>query len=149
MAVLRTRIGCGDDFGEVLRRTHATAMEAFVHQRLPYQLLRGDTIAAPGRRPDDVMFQLVPQLPSQLRIAGAEAEIVVVDQLGSRFECEFQLYPQNGELQAVLCYNRARLDDGLAARLVKDYAATARAIVGRHDAQPVAASVKGDHWPTA
>lgn len=125
MVVLRTRIGCRDDFGEVLRRTHATAMDAFAHQRLPYQLLRGDTIAEPGRRPDDVMFQLVPPLPAPLRIAGAEAEIIVADQLGSRFECEFQLYPQHGGMAAMLCYNRARLDDGLAARLVSDYVATA------------------------
>lgn len=131
MAVLRTRVGGPDDFGEVLRRTHATAMDAFVHQRMPYQLLRGDTLAEPGRRPDDVMFQLVPQLPGLLRIAGTEAEIVVVDQLGSRFECEFQLYPQNGGLRAVLCYNRARLDDDLATRLVGDYVATARAVVRR------------------
>jgi hypothetical protein len=128
MAVLRTRIGGEDEFGEVLRRAHSTAMDAFVHQGLPYQLLRGDTIAEPGRRPDDVMFHLVPQLSGPLRIAAANAEIVVVDQLGSRFECEFQLYPQNGGLQAVLCYNRARLDDAVATRLVSDYVATARAV---------------------
>ena len=144
MAVLRTRIDCQDDFGEVLRRTHSTAMDAFVHQRLPYQLLRGDTIAEPDRRPDDVMFHLVPQLSAPLRIAGAEAEIVVVDQLGSRFECEFQLYPQNGRLRAVLCYNRARLDDDLATRLVSDYVATARAVVRRDDAQTLAISAKRD-----
>ena len=126
MVVLRTRIGGQDDFGEVLRRVHSTAMDAFVHQRLPYQLLRGDTLAEPGRRPDDVMFQLVPQLPAPLRVAGTEAEIVVTDQLGSRFECEFQLYPQHGGLQAVLCYDRARLDDDFAARLVGDYLAMAR-----------------------
>ena len=143
MAVLRTRIGGQDDFGEVLRRTHSTAMDAFVHQRLPYQLLRGDTLVEPGRRPDDVMFQLVPQLPALLRIAGAEAEIVVVDQLGSRFECEFQLYPQNGGLRVVLCYNRARLDDDLARRLVSDYMATAKAVAHRDDARPIAAPVAG------
>ncbi len=144
MAVLRTRIGCQDDFGEVLRRTHSTAMDAFVHQRLPYQLLRGDTIAEPDRRPDDVMFHLVPQLPAPLHIADAEAEIVVVDQLGSRFECEFQLYPQNGGLRAVLCYNRARLDDDLATRLVSDYVATARAVARRDGAQPLATPAKRD-----
>lgn len=128
MAVLRTRIGGQDDFIEVVRRTHTTAMDAFVHQRLPYQLLRGYTIAEPGRRPDDVLFHLVPQLAAPLRMAGATAEIVVVDQLGSRFECEFQLYPRSVGLQAVLCYNRARLDDDLAKQLVSDYVATARAV---------------------
>lgn len=126
MAVLRTRLDGHDDFREVLRRAHTTAMDAFVHQRLPYQLLRGDTLLQPDRRPDDVMFQLVPQLPSPLRVAGAEAEIVVVDQLGSRFECEFQLYPHRDGLRVVLCYNRARLEDELAARLVSDYVARAR-----------------------
>ncbi|MFI6599347.1 condensation domain-containing protein [Nonomuraea sp. NPDC050536] len=131
MAVLRTRIGGQDDFGEVLRRTHATAMGAFVHQRLPYQLLRGDTFAEPGRRPDDVMFQMVPELPGNLRVAGAEAEIVVIDQLASRFECEFQIYPQNGRHRVVLCYNRARLDDDVAKRLVGDYIATAKTVTSR------------------
>lgn len=128
MAVVRTRIGGTDGFGEVLRRTHDTAMDAFVHQRLPYQLLRGDTLTEPDRRPDDVMFQLVPRLPGPLRVAGTEAEIVVVDQLGSRFECEFQLYPQHGGLRAVLCYNRSRLDDDLARRFVGDYVTTARSV---------------------
>jgi hypothetical protein len=128
MAVLRTRIDAPDDFGELLRRTHSTAMDAFVHQRMPYQLLHGGTLSEPGRRADDTMFQLVPQLPGLLRIAGTDAEIVVVDQLGSRFECEFQLYPQNGGMRAVLCYNRARLDDEVAARLVADYVATAKAV---------------------
>lgn len=136
MAVLRTRIGSGDDFGEVLRRTHGTAMDAFVHQRLPYQLLPGGTISGPGRRADDVMFHLVPQLPAPLRVAGTAAEIVVVDQLGSRFECEFQLYPHHGGLQAVLCYNCSRLGHDLAKRLVSRYVATARAVAGRG-------------WPTA
>jgi Condensation domain len=128
MAVLRTRVDHQDDFGDVLRRTHSTAMDAFVHQRLPYQLLRGDTFNEPGRRPDDVMFHVVPQLSGPLRIAGAEAEIVVVDQLGSRFECEFQLYPRAGGFRAVLCYNRARLDDDVAKRMVSEYAATAKAV---------------------
>lgn len=128
MAVLRTPIGDPADVGEVLRRTHRTAMDAFVHQRLPYQLLPGGTVTEPGRRADDVMFQLVPQLPPPMRIAGARAEIEVVDQLGSRFECEFQLYPQNGGFRVVLCYNRARLADEVAARLVRDYVATAGAV---------------------
>jgi hypothetical protein len=83
------------------------------------------------------MFQLVPELSAPLPMAGATAEIVVVDQLGSRFECEFQLYPRSVGLQAVLCYNRARLDDDVAKRLVSDYVATARAAAGRGD------------WPTA
>lgn len=129
MTVLRTRVG--DDFAEVLRRTHVTAVDAFVHQRLPYQLLRGDTFAEPGRRPDDVMFQVVPELQGNLRVAGAQAEIVVIDQLASRFECEFQLYPQYGGQRIVLCYNRARLDDDLAARLVGDYLAMAKAVTSR------------------
>jgi hypothetical protein len=128
MAVLRTRIDTPDDFGEVLRCTHATVMDAFVHQRMPYQLLSGGTLNEPGRRADDVMFQLVPPLPGRMRIAGTDADIVVVDQLGSRFECEFQLYPQDGGMRAVLCYNRARLDDEVAARLVSDYVATAEAV---------------------
>lgn len=128
MAVLRTRFGSADDFAEMLRRTHTTAMDAFVHQRLPYQLLRGDMFAESGRRPDDVMFQLVPEMSGPVRIAGAEGEIVVVDQLASRFECELQLYPRGDDLRVVLCYNRARLDDDLAARLVGDYVTKARTL---------------------
>jgi hypothetical protein len=131
MAVMRTRTGGADDVKDVLRRTHVTAMDGFVHQRLPYQLLRGDTLSAPDRRADDAMFQLVPPLPSSLRVAGADAEIIVSDQLGSRFECEFQLYPQHGGLCAVLCYNRARLDDDVARRLVKGYERIAREVARR------------------
>jgi hypothetical protein len=149
MAVLRTRLDGVADFGEVLRRAHSTAMDAFVHQRLPYQLLRGDTITEPGRRPDDVMFQLVPQMSGPLRIAGATAEIVLVDQLGSRFECEFQLYPRDGGLRAVLCYNRARLADDLATRLVSDYVTTAATVAREHDTQLPTVPTGPAAWPTA
>lgn len=135
MAVMWTRAGDVDGVEDVLRRTHVTVMDGFVHQRLPYQLLRGDTLATPDRRADDVMFQLVPPLPSPLRIAGADAEIVVTDQLGSRFECEFQLYPQHGGLRVVLCYNRARLDDDVARRLVEGYERTARDVARRAERQ--------------
>jgi len=123
----RTWSCCGH--GSAARTTSARYSVAFTRRRWtrfdisdwPYQLLRGRHARRVRPQPDDVMFQLVPQLPAPLRIAGTEAEIVVTDQLGSRFECEFQLYPQARRAAAVLCYDRARLDDDFAARLVSDY----------------------------
>jgi hypothetical protein len=132
MVVLRTRL-CGAGTGpELIRRAHETVMNAFVHQRLPYQLLPADTIADRDRRPDDVMFQIVPEQRGPHAVAGATAEVVVLDELGTRFECEFQLYPRDGGMRAVLLYNRARLDPGWAAALVRDYvdAATRFATAG-------------------
>lgn len=128
MAVLRTRLAGADGFPEVLRRTHDTAMGAFAHQRLPYQLLPADTLAEQGRRPDDVMFQLVPKSDRRQPIAGTMAEVVLVDQLGSRFECEFQLYPRGEALHVLLSFNCARLDPEWAAKLVAEYVSSAAEI---------------------
>lgn len=135
MVVLRTRLPGAAATGEhpdpaafagAIRAVHATVMDAFVHQAVPYQLLPANTMAAGQRRPDDVMFQMVPQPAAAPTIAGADAEIVVVDALGTRFECELQLYPLGGGLQAVLFYNRARLDDGWAGALLDGYVGLAR-----------------------
>jgi Condensation domain len=133
MLVLRTRLHGAATFGDVLNRTRDTVAGAFVHQRLPYQLLSVDRTAERGRRPDDVMFQMVPQPSERHSVAGAAAEVYVVDDLGTRFECEFQLYPRDGGLRAVLFFNAARLDPRWAARLMSDYVALAAEVAQRPD----------------
>jgi hypothetical protein len=126
MVVLRTRLPAGGGLAGALRAVHETVMDAYVHQALPYQLLPADTMDVGARRPDDVMFQLVPQPVGDHTVAGAAVEVMVVDALGSRFECELQLYPGPAGMRAVLFYNRARLDDGWAAGLLADYVGLAR-----------------------
>jgi hypothetical protein len=133
MVVLRTRLDRAKTFQDVLRRTHETLMGAFVHQHLPYHLLPANTIVESDRRADDVMFQMVPQRSEQHEVAGAAAEAIIVDELGTRFECEFQLYPREGALRAVLFFNSARLSATWAAEVVTNYVSLAAQIAASED----------------
>ncbi|MEY9928671.1 hypothetical protein ABH926_003310 [Catenulispora sp. GP43] len=132
MLVLRTRLGRESGFDDLVRRAHDTVMAAYVHQGLPYQLLPAAAFQEADRRADDVMFQMIPQQDVPRTVAGAAAEAVVVDNLGTRFEAEFQLYQRFGAIRAVFFFNAARLERRWAADLLADYVAlAARAAAGR------------------
>lgn len=132
MLVLRTRLKAVSGFDDLVRRAHDTVMAAYVHQGLPYQLLPAAAFQEADRRADDVMFQMIPQQDVPRTVAGAAAEAVVVDNLGTRFEAEFQLYQRFGAIRAVFFFNAARLERRWAADLLADYVAlAARAAAGR------------------
>jgi hypothetical protein len=120
---LRTRVG--GDFPAMVRNVHATVMDAFVRQSVPYHTL---TLARPsgaGHRADDVVFQMIAEPMERTTLAGAEAEIVIPDAIGSRFELELSLVLREGRLTGVLFYNAARLAPDWARELVAGFAALA------------------------
>ncbi len=123
MVVLRADLRRSRRFHDVVRAAHLTVMDALVHQGIPYQLLPADTIGQRHRRPDDVVFQMVPHAPGRHIIAGAEAEAILVEALGTRFECELQICPTAAGLRAVLFFNRSRLGDARATDLLAEFVA--------------------------
>lgn len=131
MILLRADLSAATSFADVVRAAHATLMDAYVHQSLPYQLLPADSLTQGDRRPDDVVFQMVPRSTGGHQVAGAAAEAIVVDHLGTRFECELQLYPTENGLRVVVFYNRARLDNRLAQQLLDGFVALVTAASSR------------------
>ncbi|WP_331739075.1 condensation domain-containing protein (plasmid) [Streptomyces sp. NBC_00727] len=119
MVLLRTRLADGD-FAAQLRATHGTVMEAFVHQALPFQMLPispGDT----ERRLDDVVFQMMADPVYSTRAGGLDIEVLVPDDVATRFELELVAVPDRDTVRVLLFYNPDRFTPEFAESLLAAY----------------------------
>lgn len=119
MVLLRTRL-TGADFTEHLKATHGTVMEAFVHQALPFQMLP----ISPGdrsRRLDDVVFQMMADPVYSTRAGGLDIEVLVPDDVATRFELELVAVPDRDTVRVLLFYNPDRFDPEFAESLLAAY----------------------------
>lgn len=135
LVMLRTQVDPGLAFDGLLRRTASTVNEAAAHQDYPYFLLPS---RAPGSRVDgldDVVFQMVPDLPAPFDLGDLEVE-VVPPELDSRFGLEFVVVPHRDGFDARLQYAEDRVAGPLAHRLAAEYAALAHRILGVPGAGP-------------
>jgi hypothetical protein len=134
MVILRTRFPETATFIDLVREAHTTIIGAFMHQALPYQLLPLDTMPAGSVRADNLVFQIMAEPVYTTRMANIEAEVLVPDGVGSRFDLELALVPQDGGFRAVLFYSRAHFDPAFASAFISGYASLAAA----HAATPAA-----------
>jgi hypothetical protein len=124
LVILRTRFERGATFAGLLRRAHATVGEALVHQHFPYYLLSQEELRAGDRRADEVVFQMLPEIPAPVAIGPVEVE-VLLPAVASRFDLELAVVPRGGGLDVLLQYSRRRVDDSWAAGFVAGYASFA------------------------
>ncbi len=108
--LLRTRLGRAVRFVDVLSSVHRTVMDALLHQAVPYCMLPLNDLRDSPRRPDDVVFQMMPEAASQSRMAGLDLDLIIPESLGSRFELELVLVPQRDGFRVILFYNAERID---------------------------------------
>lgn len=138
MVVLRARLPRNATFEDVVDVAAGTARDAFVHQRLPYQLLPIESGNAGGRRVEDVVFQMLGEPIDVSTDAGAVRLSGLVPRGVPRFDLELALIPHRDGLQITLFYAADRLDSAWAETFVDDYANLA-AHAGTHPREPVAA----------
>jgi hypothetical protein len=120
MVLLRTRLRPGAGFAGHLRATHATVMDAFVHQAMPMQMLPltlGDT----SRRPDDVVFQMMPDPIYSTRAGGLDIEVLVPDDVATRFELELVAVPTGDTIRVLLFFNPDRFSPEFVRELLAAY----------------------------
>lgn len=129
LVILRTRFEAGAPFPALLRRAHATVGEALVHQHFPYYLLGQEELRSGDRRADEVVFQMLPEIPPPVAIGDLEVE-VLLPEVASRFDLELAVVPRAGGLDVLLQYARRRVDDAWAAGFVAAYAAFAADVAG-------------------
>jgi hypothetical protein len=122
LVMLRTRIDADLAFADLLRRTASTVTEAVAHQDFPYFLLPSDAPGARADRLDDVVFQMVPELPEPFSVGDLQVE-VVPPELDSRFGLELVVVPHPNGFDVRLQYAEDRVDGDLAGRLAGEYAA--------------------------
>jgi hypothetical protein len=87
------RCPAGASRSDLLAGTHASVIGAFAYQDLPYQMLPTDLVRATGGRPDDVMFNVMAGVEHRIAAGGVEFELLVPDDIGSRFPFELALTP--------------------------------------------------------
>jgi hypothetical protein len=138
MVLLRARFREGSSFADVISETHRTVIGALAHQELPYHMLRVDTALMNARRPDDVVFQVMPDPGHRATSAGIDFELMVPHEIGRRFRFELVLAPKGGGFAVLLFYGRDRFDCAWVERLVSDYSALARALAVAPDS-PISA----------
>ncbi|MFR9795268.1 condensation domain-containing protein [Streptomyces sp. MS06] len=141
MVLLRTRLG-GGDFAAHLRAAHGTVMEAFVHQALPFQMLPINP-GGTDRRLDDVVFQMMADPVYATRAGGLDLEVLVPDDVATRFELELVAVPDRDTVRVLLFYNPDRFDPEFAESLLAAYVdicTSAARSAAPHTDQPGAAS---------
>ena len=124
MVLLRTRL-TGGDFDADLRATHHTVMEAFVHQALPFQMLPVN-LGEAGRRPDDIVFQMMADPVYSTFAGGLDIEVLVPDGVATRFELELVAVPDNDRIRMLLFFNPNRFQSDFAEGLLDNYFAICR-----------------------
>ncbi|MYT29257.1 MULTISPECIES: condensation domain-containing protein [unclassified Streptomyces] len=135
MVLLRSRQPARGSFADLVRITHTTVRGAFGHAEVPSQLLSlPELTREPGRRPDDMVFQLVAEAPRLLPARGLSFDLLVPEGLGTRFACDLTLVPVRGGYDALLYHDRAHLADAPAAVLAGSYAELAARAAARPDA---------------
>ena len=133
MVILRTRLAEGDTFDTVVRKTHATVMDAFVYQAMPYQLLPADTVEVSTGRADDVVFQMMAEPMRPLTVGNTCLEVMIPEGIGSRFEFDLALVMRHDGLRAVLFYNQSRLDRAWASEFLSGYVSLASEVSSAMD----------------
>lgn len=129
LVILRARFERGATFAGLLRRAHATVAEAQLHQHLPYYLLSQEELRVDDRRADEVVFQLLPEIPAPVAVGPVQVE-VLLPEVASRFDLELAVVPRAGGLDVLLQYSRRRVDDAWAAGFVAAYASLAADVAG-------------------
>ena len=126
MLLLRTDTGAAGSFLDILRRSRVTVVEALMHQAVPCQMVPAQRRAVPGRRPEDVTFQMLPLPATGHRAAALEATSVPGPSgFAGRFDLEFVLAPAESGLDGQILYALDRFDPGWVRAVASEYVALA------------------------
>ncbi|HVR09570.1 MAG TPA: amino acid adenylation domain-containing protein, partial [Thermoanaerobaculia bacterium] len=122
--VLRVDLAGSPSFGEVLRRVRETALDAFLHQGLPFERLVEDL--APERDLSrsplfQVLFSLQDAALSDLRLPGLELRQLPVDTGTAKFDLTLNLGASGGGFAGRLEYDAELFDAATAERLLAHY----------------------------
>ncbi|MFI6042472.1 condensation domain-containing protein [Nocardia sp. NPDC051321] len=128
MAMLRARIRAEQTFLDLLAATHTTVTGAIANQDCPFQLLPPGLVDTGGMRPDDVVFQFVTDPRPIATVGELRLELVVPEDIGSRFGFELTLVPVGDTLRAVLFYRRDWFTDDWAHRFLTAFDAVVHAV---------------------
>jgi amino acid adenylation domain-containing protein len=130
--VLRSDLSGDPPFTELLARVHATALEAYEHQDLPFERLVDELqpVRDPSRNP---LFQVVfamQNAPSRpLELPGLSIRPLEAATRATRFDLELHVTETPEGLFAGFCYNRSLFDAATIRRLGQHFTALLQGVV--------------------
>jgi hypothetical protein len=129
MVLLRARLSAELTFADLIDQAHAAVIGAFAYQDLPFQMLPAGLLDSGGGRADDVVFNVMADLTHVVRAAGVDFELLVPDEIGSRFRFELALAPVGtAKLRAVLFHAGTDLPEPACRDFLAGYLATVEAL---------------------
>jgi len=129
MVLLRTQISRARSFTDLINQTHAAVIGAFAYQDLPFQMLPTGLLDIGGGRADDVVFNVMADVQHTISAGGLEFELLVPDEIGSRFRFELALAPiGTQDMRAVLFHAGGNLSEDACREFLTGYVATVDAL---------------------
>jgi hypothetical protein len=129
MVLLRTQISRARSFTDLVDQTHAAVIGAFAYQDLPFQMLPTGLLDTGRGRADDVVFNVMADVQHTISAGGVEFELLVPDEIGSRFRFELALAPVGThDMRAVLFHAGGNLSEDACREFLTRYVATVDAL---------------------
>jgi amino acid adenylation domain-containing protein len=122
--VLRTGLDGNPTVRDTLRRVRDTALEAFAHQDLPFEIMVEDLQPArlPGRNPLlSVMFVLVTGDEQSWRAGGGLIEPIAVEDSKAKFDLLLHLRDNGRTISGHLVYDKALFSPAMIRRIASHY----------------------------
>ncbi|KER88889.1 hypothetical protein GW16_00020, partial [Xanthomonas arboricola pv. celebensis] len=124
MLVLRTDLSGDPRFRQLLARVRQTAVAAFAHQELPFDVLVDELKPErlPGRTPFfQVAFGLQPQLPLSMDAADLELSVYAMQNDAARYDLTVWVYEGEDTLDIKWTYRSDLFEPATIERLHADY----------------------------
>jgi amino acid adenylation domain-containing protein/FkbM family methyltransferase len=118
--LMRTDLGGDPTFREVLTRARVTALEAYEHQFVPFELVVADLGVErdPSRNPlAQVAFVLNDSAPAAIDLGEVRATSFPVDNPATRFDLELHLSVDDSRLRGTFTYSTDLFDEATIARM--------------------------------
>ncbi len=136
--VLRTDLSGGPTFRELLRRVGAVALEAYVHQDLPFDHLV-EALKVPRSLRHAPVFQVKLVLQNapheRLEMPGLEIDLLEQEMTTAQLDMNLRVTEGEGGLLLSMAYSTEVYDEATIALLLAQYEALLRAVAAHPDAR--------------
>ena len=137
MLVMRTDLSGHPSVRELLQQVRARALEAYVHQDLPFEKLVEELQLDRelGRRAPltQVVFSLQNAPMDEVRLAGLRLSMVEVETETAKFDVVVNMWEERGEMRGWIEYNRDIFDENRIRRMVQHYENVMREMLDHKD----------------
>jgi len=118
--ILRTLLPSRASFRQLVGEVRRTALEAFVNQELPYQMLPFQSVTTASAL--DLVFQVFASEVHQMVVSGVDIRAFPMpDGWGVRFDLDFSVIPEGNGMAVLVAYSVDRFGAAWVRTLLEDF----------------------------